>query len=113
MKTFKEDSITYNLDLWKEIVVGDLAYSPQSDAIVGVDEENLHYANEEYVHATKVAPNKTTKTKHVCTSCKGSEIHFSADAVWDGYKFIIENIDACYCNDCGDVVDCDMINVEE
>ena len=60
MKTFTEDSITYNLDYHKEIVVGDLAYSPHSDAIVGIDEENVYYANEEYLHATEVAPIETT-----------------------------------------------------
>lgn len=53
------------------------------------------------------------KTKHVCTRCNNSDIHFGADAVWDGYKFIIENINVCYCNDCGDEVGWDMISVED
>jgi len=50
------------------------------------------------------------KTKPICRSCNSSEVHFSADAVWDGYKFIVEDILACYCQDCGDEVGWDMIS---
>ena len=53
------------------------------------------------------------KTKPICTRCNDSKVEFAADAVWNGYKFVIEDISVCYCLTCEDEVGWDMVNVDE
>ena len=72
-ETFCEDGVIYLLDIEKEIKIGDIAYSPQSDAIVGIDEENVDYANEEYTYAKqqKTEPS-IIEANNKCLAFKGS-----------------------------------------
>lgn len=47
-KIFEVDGVAYTCSTQREIKIGDTAYDPASGGIMGIDEENVHFANEEY-----------------------------------------------------------------